>query len=319
MAVSFWGAIRYSGELSFYVRLYRVSREARRFRSEYAHVARDVAYAPDSSARLDVYSPAEGAGHPVVVFFHGGGWYQYDKLVYAPVALRLLPHDLVVVMADYTLYPQADYAQMTEEAAAAIAWTLEHIADYGGDPRRVVVAGQSAGAHLAALALLDPRYLAAIGHSSAELAGLVGISGPYDIAAEDAFYRDKGQRPLIMEKVMGGADNYVVASPSAYVRAGLPPTLLLHGDADSTVPVGISEAFHAALLAAGNESELVVYPEQGHAGLLFWALDDQEQTLVKTIVEWVEQQPEALVDSTPLHLWDVPRYHRVAVDRRANS
>ena len=235
-------------------------------------------------------APAEGEGHPVVVFVHGGGWYQYDKLVYAPVAMRLLEHDLVVVMADYTLHPEADYSRMAHETADAVAWTLEHIAEYGSDPQRVVVAGQSAGAHLAALAMTDPGYLAASGHGSAELRGLVGISGMYDIAAEDAFFRNKRQRPIIMEKVMGGIDNYAAASPMTWVRPDLPPTLLLHGDADTTVPQHISADFRAALQAAGNQSELVVYADQGHAGLLFWALDDEEQALVGTIVEWVDHR-----------------------------
>lgn len=287
MAATIWGAVRYAGEISFMLRLYRVSREARAFRAEYAHLARDLVYDLASAARLDVYPPDGGLDHPVLVFFHGGGWYQYDKLVYAPVAMRLLPHNLVVVMVDYTLYPDATVPRMAQECAAAVAWTLEHVAEYGGDPTRVVVAGQSAGAHLAALITTDARYLAATGHAPSEIAGLVGISGVYDVAAEAAFLRDRRQSPLIMERVMEGPQNYVALSPLTYVRANLPPVLLIHGEADTTVPYEISAAFHRALLGAGVQSELVVYPEQGHATMLFWALDDAEQALVRTIAEWV--------------------------------
>jgi acetyl esterase/lipase len=287
VAATIWGAVRYAGEISFMLRLYRVSREARAFRAEYAHLARDLVYDLASAARLDVYPPDGGLDHPVLVFFHGGGWYQYDKLVYAPVAMRLLPHNLVVVMVDYTLYPDATVPRMAQECAAAVAWTLEHVAEYGGDPTRVVVAGQSAGAHLAALITTDARYLAATGHAPSEIAGLVGISGVYDVAAEAAFLRDRRQSPLIMERVMEGPQNYVALSPLTYVRANLPPVLLIHGEADTTVPYEISAAFHRALLGAGVQSELVVYPEQGHATMLFWALDDAEQALVRTIAEWV--------------------------------
>ena len=290
--LSLWAAVRYSGEISFYLRLYRVSRIARQFYAEYKYITKDIAYSADSSACLDVYTPATGTGHPVVVFFHGGGWYQFSKLVYAPVAMKLVPHDIVVVMVGYTLYPAADAHQMTREAAAAIAWTLEHIAEYGGDPARVVVAGQSAGAHLAMLSTLDAQYLAALGHSSAELRGLIGISGVYDVAAEDAFLRTQRQPTKLLEEVMGGTENYAARSPLSYVRADLPPVLLIHGDADTTVSPSISTAFHEALQATGAQSELVIYPGHGHAELLFYALADEQEELVQTLVAWIEQHTQ---------------------------
>jgi acetyl esterase/lipase len=287
-----WAVIRFGGELSFYARLYQASRVGRRFYAQYEHLAKDVVYDPQVKPRLDVYSPAEGSGHPVLVFFHGGGWYQFDKVLYGPVAMKLLPFDIVVVMVDYSLYPAADCRQMAHEAAAAVAWTLEHIGEYGGDPARVVVGGQSAGAQLAALAAMDPQYLAAYGHSSGEIRGLIGVSGVYDIAAEDAYLRSGGQRTVVLQKVMGGAANYAALSPLSYVRADLPPVLLVHGDKDTTVPVELSAAFQQSLQAAGVQSELVIYPGHNHAELLFYALTDPKEELVKTIAAWVQQHTQ---------------------------
>ena len=87
----------------------------------------------------------------------------------APAAQRLLSGGLVLVIPDYTCYPAAGYPQQTQEVAAALAWTLENIERYGGDAKRVIVAAQSAGGQIAALAVLDPQWLAAHGHSAAEL------------------------------------------------------------------------------------------------------------------------------------------------------
>ncbi|MEZ4636043.1 MAG: hypothetical protein R2856_13950 [Caldilineaceae bacterium] len=81
------------------------SRAGTQFCESYEHIGRDIAYHPGRDERLDVYSPATGTDHPVLIFVHGGGWDSYDKKLFTPVAMKLLPHDLVVVIPNYTLYP----------------------------------------------------------------------------------------------------------------------------------------------------------------------------------------------------------------------
>ena len=73
-------------DVVYYVRLAGAYLTGRRFYANYAHLERDIAFHPEMDPRLDVYSPAEGADHPVLVFFHGGGWTKYDKVLFAPVA-----------------------------------------------------------------------------------------------------------------------------------------------------------------------------------------------------------------------------------------
>ena len=146
---------------------------------------------------------------------------------------------------------------------------------------------RSLGFLLAMLATLDASWLAAEGHSAAELCGLVGISGVYDVGAEHAFLRQERKPTFTLEGVMRGTDNYAAASPLTYARADLPPVLLVHGEADTSAPSAQSVTFDRALRAAGAHSELVLYPGRGHAELLFYALSDPAQELVSTVVDWV--------------------------------
>lgn len=279
----------YRDRLSFMIDLFKAYTAARRFYAGYQHLARDVVFHPDMAPRLDVYSPPEGSGHPVLLFVHGGSWKDYDRKLFAPVAMKLLPERMVVVIPDYTLYPDAGYEQMTAEMAAAIAWTLDNVDRYGGDPDKVVVAGHSSGAHLAALALMDPRFLAAYGHTAGEVRGLVGLSGPYDIQAEYDYWQAKGTYPEVLVEVMGGPDHFEAASPTSYVRADLPAILLIHGKKDETVPVEISAEFHAALQAAGADAALNVYDDSGHTDFLFAALAEEQAPLIVDLADFVRQ------------------------------
>lgn len=275
----------------YYLRLLRAYFVARRFRARYEHLARDVPFHPGVDVRLDVYSPGSGADHPVLVFVHGGAWSKYHKELFSPVAMRLLPEGIVVVIPDHTLYPDARYERMTREVAAALSWTLEIVGEYGGDPRRVVVAGHSSGAHLAGLAVMDPRFLRAYGHASDEVSGMLGLGGGYDVPAQYAFERakDSEETPLMrtMVGVMGGKRNFSEASPIRHVDSDLPPVLLIHGDEDRTVPVSQSEDLHAALQEAGARCEMKVYAGCGHADFLFDALLNRRARTVKDIVDFM--------------------------------
>ncbi|MEJ2209276.1 MAG: alpha/beta hydrolase [Anaerolineae bacterium] len=279
----------YREQIGWYVQLARTYLAARRFYNTYEPLARDVAFQPDMQPRLDVYSPPAGVGYPVLFFVHGGSWKDFHKELFAPVAMKLVPEGMVVVIPDYTLYPNAGYEQMADEVAAALSWTLENIDTYGGDPARVVVAGHSAGAHLAGLAVMDPRFLAAYGHSSAEIRGLIGMSGVYDVQAEYDYWVEQGAYPEVIVEVMGGEERFAPASPIEYVRPDLPPVLLIHGDRDETVPVSIATAFHAALLSVGADSELEVYDGRGHADYLFAALAQDGSRLVTDIAAFVRR------------------------------
>lgn len=276
-------------QISAAARLLNAYRAARSFQARYPYFERDVAFGPGAEPRLDVYWPATGEGHAALIFVHGGSWKDYDKNLFAPVAMKLVPEGMVVVIPDYTLYPEARYEQMVREVAAAVNWTLENIATYGGDPKRVVLTGHSAGAHLASLALLDERYLGAHGRHADELCGFIGMSGVYDVQAEYDYYAAQGLTPQLIVEVMGGRDNMAVASPIRYVRPDVPPVLLIHGTRDETIPASISQAFHAALEQAGATSTLELLEGAGHSDYLLDALAGESAPLVRDVVDFLDR------------------------------
>ena len=300
-AVLVWKRPQLLDELAFFYRLLRAHWQANRFYADFPWVTKNIAYHPDMPRRLDVYRPETGTGHPVIVYVYGGSWSSGNKELYAPAAQRLLPNGFVLVIPDYTLHPRAGFPRQTEEIAAALAWTLDHVADYGGDPRRVVLVAQSAGAQISGLALLEPHWLAAYGRSASDVRGFVGISGVYDFEALVSYHGANKRAHALLKAVLGGEDKAGLASPIRYVSAQTPPALLIHGDADTTVPIEVGREFHERLTAAGVPSEFITYPGAGHADILFRALTEQPPRLINHIADFVwrtTQLPEDRLGQT---------------------
>ncbi|HMI07967.1 MAG TPA: alpha/beta hydrolase [Flavobacterium sp.] len=100
----------------------------------------------------------KGEKQPVIIFVHGGNWNTGNKNSYGLLGRNFARKGIITVIPDYTLSPNADYDAMAKEIAAAIRWTKENISKYGGDPNQVFITGHSAGGHLAALAVMNPKY-----------------------------------------------------------------------------------------------------------------------------------------------------------------
>ncbi|HQU41961.1 MAG TPA: alpha/beta hydrolase, partial [Pirellulales bacterium] len=149
-------------------------------------VHHDLAYTEPKNERqtLDVYAPAEGQAHPVVFWIHGGGWQQGDKSSVAHKPQAFVERGFVFVSTNYRLLPNVDMQTIFRDVAKSLGWVYKHIAEYGGDPRRIFVMGHSAGAQLAALISIDDRYLKAEGVPLAALKGCVPVDGDtYDVPA----------------------------------------------------------------------------------------------------------------------------------------
>ncbi len=195
-------------------------------------VRTDLDYVPTAEYggkkdRLDVYAPAGARGAPIVVSIHGGALREGDKSREAFVGHALARAGFVAVVINYRLSPGVMHPAHVEDAAHAVAWARTHAAEYGGDPRKLFVIGHSAGAYLAALLALDPRYLAAYQMSAADLKGIVPVSA--------FFYVDRAGVAPDRPKDVWGTDvaTWQAASPSSYVRKDLPPMLLLFADGDA--------------------------------------------------------------------------------------
>jgi acetyl esterase/lipase len=223
----------------------------------------NIAYGPDPQQRLDVYVPGsaiEPAGaapaRPVVVFWHGGRWREGDKADYRFVGAALAESGYVTLVANYRHYPQVKMPGFMQDAALAALWAAAHANEYGGARERLYLMGHSAGAHLAALVTLDPRFFAAAGQRAPHIAGVIGLSGAYDFL------------PLLepdVQGMFGPPRLYPESQPINFVRADAPPMLLVHGLNDETVRPKNSRNLASALGALDVPVTLKLYPKLAHA------------------------------------------------------
>lgn len=219
-----------------------------------------VAYGTDPAQHLDVWTPEQpGKGRPVLVFIHGGGWRSGSPGEYAFIGRNYARKGYVVVVLGYRLTPGGEFPAMLEDSAKGVAWVREHIAEYGGDPARVVAMGHSAGAYNAVMLALDPRWLAGEGVPADYLKGVVALAGPYD------FYPFTSPST---RAAFGAAPDPAATQPVRFAHAGAPPLLLASGDADTTVRPRNSVALAKALSAAGTPTRAVLFKDMGHAGIL---------------------------------------------------
>ncbi len=140
----------------------------------------DVPYGDGAGETLDIFSAAAPAA-PVLVFIHGGYWRALDKADQSFVAPSFTADGALVVVPNYALAPAVTLEHITLQMVKALAWVWRHAAEYGGDPSRIVVAGHSAGGHLAAM-LLSCRWKQVADDLPPQLVqGALGISGLYDL------------------------------------------------------------------------------------------------------------------------------------------
>ncbi len=149
-------------------------------------VKRDIPYTKnaDKLQTLDVYSPGKGKNLPVVFWIHGGGWQTGDKSEVYTKPQVFNGKGFILVSTNYRLWPKVDMETLTRDVAKSIRWVHYNIAEFGGDPKRLLIMGHSAGAQLAALICTDERYLKEEGLSFAIIKGCVPVDGDtYDIPA----------------------------------------------------------------------------------------------------------------------------------------
>jgi acetyl esterase/lipase len=204
-------------------------------------------YGPAARQLID-YFPASQPG-PLVVFIHGGYWQMRAKENFSFIAKGLMDQGLHVALVGYTLAPEISLAGIVDEVRASVAWLAEHAADFGGDPKRILLSGWSAGAHLAAMCM-----------DEAGVIGGLAISGIYDLEPVRLSYVNAklGLKPID------------VPSLSPLHRAHSPkPMLIAYGQSELPELQRQSEAFDAARKAAGMPGQLLALPALNHFTILF--------------------------------------------------
>lgn len=247
---------------------------------------RDLAYADGHrKLRLDLYRSAGAAGftgpRPILLYVHGGGWVIGNKAQQGRVTVHeLAAAGWLCASMNYRLSPGATFPDHLIDVKRAIAWLRAHAAEHGGDPRFIVVAGGSAGGHLATLAALtanEPGFQPGFADADTRVQGCVSYYGIYDFADRDRHFGHRAFRELLLARIVmkhhhGDHAAYDRASPIHHVGArGLdaPPLLIIHGDRDSLVPVASARAFVRVARDAGCRVAYLELPGAHHAFELF--------------------------------------------------
>jgi acetyl esterase/lipase len=290
---------------------------------------RDVAYydGPDADEhrhRLDLFFPRGRKDYPVVVFVHGSAWVVGDNRccgLYSSVGEFLASQGIGAVLPNYRLSPGVKHPEHVKDVARAFAWTKAHIAEYGGRPDQIFLAGHSAGGHLAALLVTDPKYLKTEGLGTEDVKGVILISGVYRISEKDLDLTIGGStaRGLRLDEVvplrggaMWGADDLPFApgipvtlklfdwvfgsdpqvradaSPTCHVRPGLPPFLLFTAEKDFPTLAESAAEFHQALREHGVEATLLKIPDRNHHSIVFQAVEPNDP-VARAMLEFIDR------------------------------
>ncbi|WP_375418805.1 alpha/beta hydrolase [uncultured Hymenobacter sp.] len=241
---------------------------------------------------LDVYQPRKAApaagGYPVVVFIHGGSWNSGSKGFYSFIGRRLAKQGVVAVIINYRLAPQVQIPQMAADCARALAWTVQNIKAYGGDPARIFTMGHSAGGGLAALLATDNALLARHGLPQNPVRGAL-LDDPagldmYEYLTKleyegDAQYLGPwGQDPA----------GWKAHSALYKLTPAAPPFLLFIGEKTYPSILHSSRKFQVQLAALGHPAAYTVLPGKRHVPMVlqhYW----QNNVIYKELLRMVNE------------------------------
>ena len=239
----------------------------------------DLRYADGAGHRhlLDVYRPRTGAhGAPVLLQIHGGAWMVGNKRTQGrPLMNAMALAGWVCVAPNYRLSPRSKWPDHLVDCKLALRWVHEHIAEFGGDPARVVVTGGSAGGHLAAMVALtagDASFQPGFENADTSVIGCAAMYGAYELEELFSSPRPIGEwvggrmgKLMMGVPVRGHTQQYRDASPMHRVHAGAPPFLVVHGTVDNLVPVEQARRLTTSLRSAGAQVCYVELPGAPHA------------------------------------------------------
>lgn len=219
-------------------------------------IQKDISYKSGDAytnerCKLDIRVPSEPGVYPVVVWFHGGGLESGNK--YFPG--EMLDAEAVLVAANYRLVPKVEVKDCLDDAAAAVAWVIENIDQYGGDPGQVIVSGHSAGGYLTSMIGLDKQWLAKYNVDADDINALFPFSG-HTISH------------MRVREAMGIPANQPYAdemSPLYHVRPDAPPLYLMTGGRDVELYGRYEEnAYMYRMMLVNGHKETYLYEFDGH-------------------------------------------------------
>ena len=224
--------------------------------------------------RFDLLLPPSSVigPYPGVVLFHGGGFARGSRHYVAGIARALARYGFAVLSAEYRLVPRATFTEIIDDARTMARFAFTEAEDLQVDPARLTTMGRSAGGHLALMA----AYTAGL-----PIRGVVSEAGPTDF---DPVMWDGSVRGAVMRRFSNEADAGPL-SPVHVAAADAPPTLLVHGCRDRTVPFAHARILQVRLEALGVPVELVALPRTGHNPMQWrW------RTAFAIVCRWLQQR-----------------------------
>ncbi|KAJ1264219.1 hypothetical protein BS78_09G246600 [Paspalum vaginatum] len=241
-----------------------------------SQVCRSVVYGDQPRNRLDLYIPRDHSkSSPVVAFVTGGAWIIGYKAWGALLGRRLAERGIIVACIDYRNFPQGTISDMVSDASEGISFVCNNAVSYGGDPNKIYLMGQSAGAHIAACALLEQAVKESKGEHTfwnvSQIKAYFGLSGGYNIQNLVDHFHERGLYRSIFLSIMEGEESLPRFSPEIVAKKSnaeaislLPQIVLMHGTADYSIPSSASETFADVLKQAGGKVKLHLYEGKTH-------------------------------------------------------
>jgi len=253
----------------------------------------DVAYrAGVPEPKLDFYA-AESKGFPTVVHVYGSGWRSGSGKSSAPVAEALRRHGVGCVLVSHRLAPAHSIREQAGDVAAAFAWAKAHVAEKGGDPKKIFLSGHSTGGQLVLLVVTEPTFLGAEHLSTDDVAGVVSLSAPVDLVprADGHGYgnimssaRGKGVFPTDIDEI-------TKLSPLHQLNVKIPRTLLLVGSDDFPMLAADARHFAEKAKALGTDISTEVSPGKDHMGMVR-ALTNEADPVFLRVLAFIQAQPK---------------------------
>jgi alpha-L-fucosidase 2 len=233
----------------------------------------------DASLTLDAFVPQGDGPFATCILVHGGGFVRGDKQMFIkPLFSPLSAAGFTWFSINYRLAPEHRFPACADDVETAVKWVKSHAKEYKVDLHRIALIGESAGGHLVS-------YVGCKSGPELGLAAVVPFYAPHDLEFSVKSRNALGES---MQALLGLTElnddalkRLREASPSTYIRSGLPPFLLIHGDKDSQVPYAQSPRFQGRMRAAGNVCDLITITDGGH-GMGGWEKlksDYQEQLI----------------------------------------
>ncbi|WP_182867185.1 alpha/beta hydrolase [Rhodopirellula sp. JC639] len=253
-------------------------------------VLRDQPYKSDEDlsdyererCKLDWYLPSDGSDFPTLVWFHGGGLQNGHKGddIAVTVCERFAAEGIAVASVNYRLSPKVNYPAYTKDAAAAVAFVRNTVAQYGGSPDAVFVSGHSAGGYLTSMVGMHPDLLAEHGLNRTDIAGYIPVAGQMvthsTVRGERSIPRT---RPVIDE-----------AAPAFHATADTSPFLCFAGDNDLPARSEENRYFAAAMKAAGHDDIQFIEVAGRDHGTIASRMGDPNDTVAHAILQFIRQQ-----------------------------